>query len=139
MTTFIRKGWPVALLLLALSACSTADNAPSEPIEPPQEVPEIPEPRAALPPPPDVTPDELLGLDGPALQDRIGTPELIRYEQPAQIWQYRSETCVFDVFLYPSSGVDRVTYLEARDQSTARIDKQDCLSDILELRKPTAS
>jgi hypothetical protein len=142
MTFSTTNSWPAAALLLALGGCSAADGAATEPAAPAQETLEVQEPvapQAALPPPPAVTPEELMGLDGPALKARIGAPELIRYEQPAQIWQYRSETCVFDVFLYPSSGSDRVTYLEARDQNTAQVDKQDCLSDILEMRKPTTS
>lgn len=150
MNTGLRSSG-LSLALLLLTACALPKGTPPDGAQPGPAVAGAPsgesgesqaEPDqnalATLPPPPALSPDELLGLDGPALEARLGPPELVRNEAPAQIWQYRSETCVFDVFLYPSAGINRVTYLEARDQETAQVDKQNCLSDIMALRKAGA-
>jgi hypothetical protein len=101
-------------------------------------VPEI----AALPPEPppppepviDDDPQQLYGLDSTALDELLGQPSLIRTEAPAQIWQYRSQTCVFDIFLYEEAGASRVTYIEARDGAAAQIEARYCLNELLRAR-----
>ena len=75
-----------------------------------------------------------LGLIGPELEGRLGQPFMVRQESPAEIWQYRGETCVFDVFLYPEAAGRRVVYLEARDKAARPVAEQPCLSEILQGR-----
>ncbi len=101
-------------------------------------VPEV----AVLPPEPvppepviDDDPRQLYGLGPMALDELLGQPSLIRTEDPAQIWQYRSQTCVFDVFLYEEAGESRVTYIEARDDAAARIEARYCLDELLRARR----
>jgi hypothetical protein len=91
---------------------------------------------AALPPEPviDDDPRRLMGLDRAGLSAILGDPQLVRREAPAEIWQYRSETCVFDVFLYDQAGAQRVTYLEARDRDAAKIETRPCLNELLRAR-----
>ena len=91
---------------------------------------------AALPPEPviDDDPARILGLGPDKLTELLGQPELMRHEPPAEIWQYRGKTCVFDVFLYQEAGSVRVTYLEARDGSAQRIAERDCLNQLLRAR-----
>ena len=107
-----------------------ADDEPA----PPEVAALPPEP----PPPPepivDDNPDRLFGLDRVALSAVLGEPALIRREAPAEIWQYRSATCVFDVFLYDAAGAHRVEYLEARDSAAQRIDARACLNRLLRAR-----
>jgi len=95
-------------------------------------VPEI----AALPPEPviDDDPARLMGLDRNGLAKLLGDPELTRREPPAEIWQYRGESCVFDVFLYEQAGRQLVTYLEARDGAARRIGARGCLNELLRAR-----
>ena len=97
-----------------------------------QAAPEI----AALPPEPviDDDPARVLGLGPDQLTEILGRPELMRREPPAEIWQYRGESCVFDVFLYEEAGVVRVTYLEARDESAERIAERSCFNQLLRAR-----
>ncbi len=92
---------------------------------------------AVLPPEPviDDDPQQLYGLDTAALDELLGQPSLIRTELPAQIWQYRSQTCVFDIFLYEEAGESRVTYIEARDGAAAQIEARRCLNELLRARK----
>lgn len=90
-------------------------------------------------PVPRIEPSSLLGLVGPDLEGRLGVPFMIRQENPAEIWQYRGETCVFDIFLYPEASGRRVVYLEARDKAARQVDKQPCLSEILRARAEAAT
>ncbi|MFQ5773367.1 MAG: hypothetical protein ACE5GS_02505 [Kiloniellaceae bacterium] len=91
---------------------------------------------AAPPPEPaiDDDPDRLLGLDRGALGALLGEPALIRREPPAEIWQYRGATCIFDVFLYEEAGRDRVTYLEARDTAAQTVEARGCFNELLRAR-----
>ncbi len=91
---------------------------------------------AALPPEPviDDDPARILGLSPNQLTEILGLPELTRREPPAEIWQYRGESCAFDVFLYEEAGSVRVTYLEARDGSAQRVAERGCLNQLLRAR-----
>ena len=91
---------------------------------------------AALPPAPkiDDDPARLMGLDRAGLAELLGDPELTRREPPAEIWQYRGGSCVFDVFLYEEAGRQRVTYLEARDAAARRVGARGCLNELLRAR-----
>jgi hypothetical protein len=115
----------------AAPAPSAAVPAPA-----PQPAPEVPE-TAALPPPApkiDDDPARLMGLDRAGLAELLGDPELMRREPPAEIWQYRGGSCVFDVFLYEEAGRRRVTYLEARDGAAQRVGARGCLNELLRAR-----
>lgn len=108
--------------------------APARETAPPPE-PAAPK-TAALPPAPkiDDDPARLMGLDRAGLAKLLGDPELTRREPPAEIWQYRGGSCVFDVFLYEQAGQQRVTYLEARDGAARRIGARGCLNQLLRAR-----
>ncbi len=117
----------------AENAEAPAATAPQpETVTPEVAAPEI----AVLPPEPviDDDPARVLGLGPDQLTEILGRPELTRREPPAEIWQYRGESCVFDVFLYEEAGRVQVTYLEARDESAERIAERDCLNQLLRAR-----
>lgn len=140
-------GWAV-IVLVALGAC----QAPKPAVVPPvSESPAVPEAApnaapesaqsdpatAALPPPEPIInddPRQLLGLGPGALRAILGKPELVRREAPAEIWQYRNENCVFDVFLYDDAGRREVTYIEARDGAAQKIEPRACLNELLRTR-----
>ena len=45
----------------------------------------------------------------------LGAPQFKRVDAPAELWQYRRDGCVLDLFLYPSSsGALAVDHLETR-------------------------
>lgn len=108
------------------------DPALSLPIEPDTSAPDV----AALPPEPviDDDPQQLYGLGPLALDGLLGQPNLIRIEAPARIWQYRSQSCVLDIFLYEEAGGPRVTYIEARDGEAQVVEARDCLNELLRAR-----
>ncbi len=91
---------------------------------------------AALPTEPIINddPGQLMGLGPAALRAILGKPELVRREAPAEIWQYRNENCVFDVFLYDEAGRRQVTYIEARDGAAQKIEPRACLNELLRAR-----
>lgn len=105
----------------------------AEPKEQPAKAPqgkvtsEIPEALAVLPPP-GKTPrtegkggystNDLVGLDGPAVEKLLGKPDLSRKEPFAEVWQYAHGDCVLFLFIYAEAGgVTRVSHAEtgARD------------------------
>ncbi len=137
-------------LVWALAACQAPAPAAVPPVadapadEPADQAPSTgaaaapPEPAtAALPPEPviDDDPQQLVGIGPVALSAILGEPELIRREAPAEIWQYRGDDCVFDVFLYDTAGRREVTYVEARDVAAQRSDARACLNGLLRARQ----
>ena len=136
---FRRPGTRVAAVLLAalLGACESGAETRTEAAGGDQASPEV----AALPPGLEIDddPERLLGLGPDALSDLLGRPELIRRESPAQIWQYRSADCVFDVVLYQEAGSEKVTYVEARDGDGDRTEPRPCLNQLLRAHLGAAS
>lgn len=132
----LHGGWAVALLIV-LGACQASKPAVIPPV--PEAAPEATQPEpatAALPPEPVINddPQQLMGLGPRALRTLLGEPELVRREAPAEIWQYRGEACVFDVFLYDTAGQRKVTYIEARDGAAQQIETRACLNGLLRAR-----
>lgn len=154
MTSSIRSIILTSALLLGLSACAT----PEKPVEP-AEIPEQPAlettskkaqeqanlPRVAMLPPeralrdglqgPDAPePKRLVGLRASEIQKMLGNPEFKRRDHPAEIWQYRRDTCMLDIFLYQekdSANGFKVNHVEARGKSIAEVSGTECLLEAL--------
>src|SRR5215468_12349080 len=89
----------------------------------------------ATPPPPDpVHSASILGLDSGAVRKLLGEPGLIRREEPAEVWQYRTTSCVLDVVMYDQASGPRVAYTEARTPTAEPTQAGPCLSDVLTKR-----
>ena len=57
----------------------------------------------------------LAGLDDIKIMALLGAPHFKRTDAPAELWQYRLNGCVLDLFLYPASGGGlAVDHLETR-------------------------
>jgi hypothetical protein len=83
----------------------------------------------------------LMGLGPDELQHLFGHPQLVRDETGAEVWQYRAQACVLDLYLYPqeSEGTPlRVTYLEARDRSAASLATDPCVSALMAEKRISA-
>jgi hypothetical protein len=89
-------------------------------------------------PPIDDNPGQLMGLDPIGLEQRLGAPEMRRREPPAEVWQYRTASCILDLFLYAKSGIKEVVYMEARDFTAAEIETRQCLRGLLLERQSAA-
>ena len=72
-----------------------------------------------------------MGLAKADLEARLGRPSMVRLEHPAEVWQYRGEACVFDLFLYPEDELRRVIYFEARDLDANPVEARGCLRRFL--------
>lgn len=75
--------------------------------------------------------DRLLGLDNDDLFDLIGSPSLEREEPPATIWQYRTPSCVVDIFLYADGGENQVDHVEVRGRESNEVDEPKCFAAII--------
>lgn len=72
--------------------------------------------------------EQLIGLSPTALIEALGNPRTLRRERPAEIWQYRGERCVLDVFLYEAPEGPQVIHLEARGARAEPMAPQYCLA-----------
>ena len=95
--------------------------------------------QATPPPPGPVHSASILGLDSGAVRKLLGEPGLIRRETPAEVWQYRTASCVLDVVLYDQASGPRVVYTEARTPTAEPTQADPCLSDVLTTRRSTTS
>lgn len=119
----------VALCLVPLAACvQTAAIDPADPV---------------------VDPEALMGRAPAAVLADLGEPELQRREPPVEVWQYRSDACVFDVFFDVDSDANAdagggtsapvVVYYEARSRGSdsGPADPPRCLSEIIAASRAT--
>ena len=147
-------------LLLGCQAGSSVEQPAEEPSPPersspetaaplagptpdPDEVPSIEQQReAALPPEPppvDDNPQRFLDATPATLVAELGEPRLRRRETPAEVWQYRTQGCVLDFFLYQEAQTYKVVHLEARDMSARAVETRSCLRSLLETRRQNPS
>lgn len=85
----------------------------------------------ALPPP-----EMLIGADRDTIADRLGKPEFLMRAQASEIWQYRAQGCVLDIYLYEDKGDMRVVYMEARDLAGSELATGTCMEAVYATRQP---
>jgi len=96
--------------------------------------PHVSTPQTQFSPPP--PPEALIGADRETVAMRLGKPVFLMRGQASEIWQYRAQGCVLDLFLYEDGGTLRVAYLEARDLSGVAVSSGDCLRAVHSVRQP---
>lgn len=135
--------WPFGLLLLGACAGGVPVSEPSAPAGGVNQAVPHPDtfhlPEAVEPEIPDITAEALLGLEGEELAALLGQPIQRRREAPAEIWQYRTGSCVVDVVFYETDASARVDYVEARDRTAEPADSGACLEDVLRERASNTS
>jgi hypothetical protein len=97
---------------------------------------ELPTPVVSAPPPPPSPPvPALVSLQGQQsveIMALLGQPHFQRVDAPAELWQYRRNGCVLDLFLYPSSGGGlAVDHLETRQLKPDAEDAQACFATLV--------
>ena len=80
----------------------------------------------------------LMGLAVPEIIALLGNPQFQRMDAPAELWQYRQNGCVLDLFLYPSSTGLSVDHLETRHLKTASGDAQECFAAMVRTARATS-
>jgi hypothetical protein len=131
---------------LFLAGCETTEEqvVADGPLPPPPPPPAVPfDASSATPyngvatlPPIDDDPRQLMGLDRATLNEKLGEPELIRRDGDAEVWQYRADRCVLDLFLY---GLDKkVEHVDLRDRGDGAGDSvSDCFVGMLRAALPS--
>ncbi|MFM9842099.1 MAG: hypothetical protein ACKVOI_03925 [Dongiaceae bacterium] len=108
----------VILLAALLSGCQSPESSSGDKV-------------AAVPKSGTGAPPKVLGLKPHDVEELLGMPKLVRRDDPAEVWQYRSSACVLDVFLYPvETGAQQVRYLEARTVAAEPARTDECVNDI---------
>lgn len=155
------RGWMragVVALALAPAACAAPRSAlvpgaqpaaeRSETSQPAVETPRqsvLPEAeRLAAVPPADVGapaptlpgPERLAGLTASDLSALLGPPGFVRRDPPAEVWQYGTESCMLDLFLYADGAGQppKVSYFEFRGRSVSGIAPGQCYQELLAAR-----
>jgi len=84
-----------------------------------------PEPEKVFPPP-----ERLMGLAGGELLDLLGRPRFKRRDDPAEIWQYRTDACALDLFLYRAADGNTFTvrHMETRNMNGAGLGARECVA-----------
>lgn len=75
--------------------------------------------------------ERLLGLDDQEITELLGKPKFERNEPPARIWQYQSNECFVDLFLFSQDGDITVDHVEVRGKQVEKIDENVCFASIL--------
>jgi len=137
----------VALVLSGCTIVTTEKNGttaalPPAPSEQVATTPKI-EPVAPVPAPPQAepvpelaitvpNPASLIGYDEAALENLLGKPSFTRRDAPAELWQYRNEHCILDLFLYQgATGTYGVEHLEFRETAQSAEASSRCLRAII--------
>ncbi len=90
--------------------------------------------RAALPPAPPVSLADLKarikGMEKNAIARLLGEPGFIRRDDPAEIWQYRGERCILDIFMYKNGNSFTAAHVALRSRTVERPADEECYADI---------
>jgi len=108
-------------------------------IQPAVASPAAPAPIVPAAAPADAALPRLTGRTRADLALLLGTPDFVRRDPPAEIWQYRSAACVLDLFLYPEAGEFQVTYAETRDRRSMRRAGPGCVAGLLRQKRLTTT
>jgi hypothetical protein len=107
---------------LLLAGCATRPQQAPPPRQPPPAEAISPQAR------------QLLGLTANELVGHFGKPALQIREASSLKLQFRGRQCVLDAYLYPQSGVLRVTHVDTRTPAGNDTDQAAC---ILALENPS--
>lgn len=81
-------------------------------------------------------PEEFVGYQPDGLLPILGAPDFVRRDGAAQIWQYRAENCVFDLFLYGNGNSSRVAHVDLRERRATDEPVETCFFRMRAKRKP---
>ena len=79
-------------------------------------------------------PSRLLGLTSGQVQQVLGRPGFQRVDASAEIWQYRGQACILDVYIYEQGSSHVVDYWAVR--SPVRVNDADCFQQLVAQKNP---
>ena len=74
-------------------------------------------------------PARLKGLTPVQVQQVLGQPGFQRHDSPAEIWQYRGQACILDLYIYDQGQGKTVDHWAVR--SPARQDDTECFQQLV--------
>ena len=82
-----------------------------------------------------LSPDRLIGQNQERLIRLLGVPSFKRRDPPAEVWRYRDQSCLLDLYLYPPKGSGaagslQVTFIEARTPQGPSAPVANCLNTL---------
>jgi hypothetical protein len=139
-----RAAGPALAFALALGACAAPSEQAAAPAAavPPAAVSPAPNAQTSPAPqiaaaPPVAGARALVGLTRDALGAKLGQAGFVRRDGPAEVWRYRSASCLLDVFVYrQSDGAQRVTHIDARTLQGRPASADPCLDSLERERRP---
>lgn len=84
-----------------------------------------------------LSPQRMLGLTTEDIKQMFGVPNFVHYDPPAEIWQYREDSCLLDFFLYADKKqpkILRVKHVEARGRTIYKMSQIKCFLGVLRTR-----
>lgn len=102
----------------------------------PQAAPSKPVSTATLPAQPEVPvnddPGQFLSQGPDTIAAALGDPALIRRDGPAEVWQFKGQNCILDVYMYvQNSGAFLVQHVELRGSGLSESTRRNCLAEML--------
>jgi len=79
----------------------------------------------------DQTLAQLTGLDATDMRTLLGQPDFKRVDEGVEIWQYRGDRCILDLFLYYQNDTWQVTHSDLRGTTLTHTPETDCFSDLI--------
>ncbi len=138
------------VLFLVLASCTAAPVTPPPPresgkeperverqqLEPPPQTPIVAKPPtqtavARTSDPINDNPQQLFGLDAHNVAALLGPASFVRRDGPAEVWQYRAEACVLDVYLYKEVRGLIVAHIDLRKRLKATQPPRHCFAALL--------
>ena len=86
---------------------------------------------ALKPAPVDDNPKQLFGLSGQRVAALLGPANFVRRDGAAEVWQYRAQECVLDVFLYRRDSILSVAHFDLRPRRAAAQLPRRCFAGLL--------
>lgn len=80
----------------------------------------------------------LVGLASRDVEGMFGRPRFVRRDGPAQIWQYGTDLCTLNLFLYRDGPAFKVRHVEFRDRSADLVSSGRCEGALISMVQPKA-
>ncbi len=66
-----------------------------------------------------------------ALVQILGSPDFVREDGESQIWQYRSNDCILDIFIHGPEKNPKIIYTEIRARTLGRSPHNSCVTNLI--------
>lgn len=79
---------------------------------------------------------KLIGLASRDVEGLLGQPRFVRRDGPAQIWQYGSDACTVNLFLYREGPAFKVRHVEYRNRNADLASSGGCDGPVVSMLQP---